>query len=142
MLFDCRRKESCYALVGIIRVLFSTCRAMPFPLYPGRLAMPVFKKTIYGPVDYQNRQTRSIRMMSPRAPNGPYCFSSSSQLIRTAARLYLAESSRSRDDISPVKDHVSSPLYLESLSFVVPKYTYPSSRGSLLGTASLRYSLS
>lgn len=53
---------------------------------------------------YQKRQTRRMSITRPSAPNGPYCFKSSSQLMRTAALLYLAESSRSLEDMSPVEE--------------------------------------
>lgn len=56
---------------------------------------------------YQNRQIRSNKMTRPKPANGPYCFSKSSQLIRTAALLYLRESSRSLDDISPKARSIS-----------------------------------
>lgn len=50
---------------------------------------------------YQNRQMSKSRITSPRPAKGPYCFNKSSQLMRTAARLYLRESSRKREDMSP-----------------------------------------
>lgn len=51
---------------------------------------------------YQNRQMSKSRITSPRPAKGPYCFNRSSQLMRTAARLYLRESSRKREDMSPI----------------------------------------
>lgn len=90
---------------------------------------------------YQKRQTRRISITRPSAPNGPYCFKSSSQLMRTAALLYLAESSRSLEDISPVEEvcqHIPA-----TLSFVwVSVCAHPSFPESHLCTASLRCSLS
>lgn len=79
--------------------------SMPGCFYPERHAMPKFrsrKQSQAGSILYQKRQMRRSKMRSPSPAKGPYCLSSNSQLIRTAARLYLRESSRSRDDISPI----------------------------------------
>lgn len=57
-------------------------------------------------------------MTSPRPAKGPYCFSSSSQLILTAARLYFAESSFNLELKSPIFSKLS-PRYRRSLMFFV-----------------------
>lgn len=59
-------------------------------------------------VIYQKkRQKRNSTMIVAMPAIGPYCFRSSSQLMRTAARLYLAESSRRRLLMSPILSRLS-----------------------------------
>lgn len=121
----------------------STAFHTPFSIPGSRTPRYAFCKKLFRQAEaHQNRQTKRISMTRPSAPKGPYCFSSSSQLMRTAARLYLAESSRSLEDMSPVQAHVSYPLYHIHHFFVVLSSTYPSSRGSHLGRASPQCSLS
>lgn len=55
---------------------------------------------------------------NPTPANGPYCFSSSSQFILTAARLYFLLSSFNLPDISPIRSRLS-PLYSKSSMFLV-----------------------
>ena len=55
----------------------------------------------------KKRQNRNSTMMAAIPAMGPYCLRSSSQLMRTAARLYLAESSRSRLLMSPILSRLS-----------------------------------
>ena len=57
-------------------------------------------------------------MIRPSAPKGPYCFSMSSQLMRTAARRYFLLSSRSRALRSPIRSRLS-PRYSRSSMFLV-----------------------
>lgn len=55
----------------------------------------------------KKRQKRNSTMMAPIPATGPYCFRSNSQLMRTAARLYFAESSRRRLLMSPILSKLS-----------------------------------
>ena len=55
----------------------------------------------------KKRQKRNSTIMEAIPAMGPYCLRSSSQLMRTAARLYLAESSRSRLLMSPILSRLS-----------------------------------
>jgi hypothetical protein len=55
----------------------------------------------------KKRQKRNSTMMEAMPAIGPYCLRSSSQLMRTAARLYFAESSRSRLLMSPILSRLS-----------------------------------
>jgi hypothetical protein len=55
----------------------------------------------------KKRQKRNSTMMEAIPAMGPYCLRSSSQLMRTAARLYLAESSRSLLLMSPILSRLS-----------------------------------
>lgn len=64
---------------------------------------------------------------SPNPPIGPYCFSSSSQLILTAACRYFLLSSLNRLLTSPILSKLS-PLYNKSSIFLV--ITFVTSRNS------------
>ena len=60
----------------------------------------------------------SIIIKNPTAANGPYCFSSNSQFILTAALLYFLLSSLSLWLMSPILSRLS-PLYSKSSIFFV-----------------------
>lgn len=103
-------------LLGIIRpsapchkapVTPTLCLAMQIKL----LQMPpVFKSHVIflmSALHQKKRQKRKSMMIAAIPAIGPYCFNSSSQLMRTAARLYLAESSRNRLLMSPILSRLS-----------------------------------
>jgi len=66
----------------------------------------------------KNLHQMNIIINSPNPPNGPYCFSNSSQLILTAACLYFLLSSLNRELTSPIRSR-ESPLYSRSSIFFV-----------------------
>ena len=83
------------------------CLAMQIKLFP---IPSVFKSHVIfllSTLHQKKRQKRKSMMIAAMPATGPYCLSSSSQLMRTAARLYLAESSRKRLLMSPILSRLS-----------------------------------
>lgn len=79
----------------------------------------------------KNRHQIRMIIISPTAPIGPYCFSSSSQLILTAAFRYFLLSSLSLPDISPIRSRLSPRYRRSSIFFVITLVTSRSSSLSL-----------
>jgi hypothetical protein len=83
------------------------CLVMQIKLFPNATCVQELCDLLSPNLYQKKRQKRNSMMIVAIPAIGPYCFSSNSQLIRTAARLYLAESSRKRLLMSPILSRLS-----------------------------------